>query len=136
MAGRICTSVSLQLVKRSFTPWKSIANAPTNIARGANQRLRWLSASTVLSTIASSPVRMAPTRRPNCVPIATLRDGGDGSSPTSSPAPGALCRFMTVELSGAGRSGAHHDTRDLAGPGGDQLQQPEVHRQHDDDDQE
>ena len=42
MAGRICTRVSRQLVKRSFTPWKSMAKAPTSRASGASQRLRWL----------------------------------------------------------------------------------------------
>jgi hypothetical protein len=65
MAGRTCTRVSRQLVNRSLTPWNSMAKAPTARVSGASSRLRWLRASTVLSTMASSPVRMAPTMRSN-----------------------------------------------------------------------
>ena len=99
MAGRICTSVSLQLVKRSFTPWKSMANAPTNIASGASQRLRWLSASTVLSTIASSPVRMPVIRRSNCVVTVARRDGRGDPATGSSASPGTFSAAMMLNSS-------------------------------------
>src|SRR5580700_5426173 len=67
-----------------------MAKAPTNIASGASQRLRWLRASTDLSTIASSPVRIAMTRRLNCVAAAALRDLGGAAAPTSSTGPGCV----------------------------------------------
>ena len=40
MAGRISTRVRRQLVTSSFTPWKSMAKAPTTKASGASHRLR------------------------------------------------------------------------------------------------
>ena len=51
--------MSRQLKTSSFTPSKSITNAPTANASGANIRRDWLSARTASSTIRSSPSRIA-----------------------------------------------------------------------------
>ena len=92
MAGRIWTRVSRQLVNRVFTPWKSMANPPTSRARGANHRLRWLRASTAVSTVSSSPCRIASTRLPKRTPTWPRRvvrrrsvavSGGAGSVPSA-----------------------------------------------------
>ena len=51
--------MSRQLKTNSFTPSKSMTNAPTANASGAKIRRDWLSARTVSSTIRSSPSRTA-----------------------------------------------------------------------------
>ncbi len=116
MAGRICTSVSRQLVKRSFTPWKSMAKAPTSRARGANQRLRRLSASTVRSTMASSPVRMATTNRSDWARMAVRREASPVSTTVGRAGSGTSCEVMMVTSSGPEPQGpvtttGYHPTR-------------------------
>ena len=54
MAGRTCTSVNRQLVKRSLSPWKSMRKAPTIMASGASQRRERLKERTASSTAFSS----------------------------------------------------------------------------------
>ena len=63
MAGSTWMRVRRQLVNSSFTPWNSMANAPTTRVKGARNRLRRLRERMTVSTWVSSPLRMATTMR-------------------------------------------------------------------------
>ena len=64
IAGRICTSVSRQLVTSSLSPLNSITNAPTANASGANTRRVLLRRRIASSILASSLSWMARTSVP------------------------------------------------------------------------
>ncbi len=102
IAGSTCMTVSRQFETSSFSPSKSIANAPTTSANGANHRRVRLRLRRASSTVASSESRITRTMRASCaVPVARH------DRPSSFESPGdAFVTRSTVRIQHAGSSAA------------------------------
>ena len=88
IAGSTWIKVIRQFVNSSFTPSKSIANAPTARASGANSRREALSRRTASSTTSKSLSRMARTSRPTWACAAASRGRGPAAVPAGAAGAG------------------------------------------------